>query len=121
MGARSASGVPGAHGGKCAWLRVLPALDRALLRRSVGMMETAARDALEMTVRLFPENPSARHLLALTLFREGQLERALALYEGLAAEFPDSLAVRVNLAVVLLKLGRASSARPLLEEVVRLA
>ncbi|HTQ44749.1 MAG TPA: tetratricopeptide repeat protein [Polyangiaceae bacterium] len=85
------------------------------------MMEAAARDALEMTVRLFPENPSARHLLALTLFREGQLERALVLYEGLAAEHPDSLAVRVNLAVVLLKLGRASSARPLLEEVVRLA
>ena len=49
----------------------------------------------------------------------GQLERALVLYEALALEFPDSVAAKTNLAVVLLKVGRASAARALLEEVVR--
>src|SRR6185437_10228176 len=49
----------------------------------------------------------------------GQLERALALYVEMLGERPDSIAAKVNVAVVLLKLGRAASARPLLEEVVR--
>lgn len=78
-----------------------------------------SREHLEKALRLFPENAVARHLLALSLFQLGELERALALYESLLLEFPTSVAAKVNLAVVLLKLGRASLARPLLEQVVR--
>jgi hypothetical protein len=78
-----------------------------------------AREHLERALELFPENPAARHLLALSLFQVGHLERALLLYEALLHEFPTNTAAKVNLAVVFLKLGRASPVKPLLEEVVR--
>ncbi|MGO8995006.1 MAG: tetratricopeptide repeat protein [Polyangiaceae bacterium] len=78
-----------------------------------------AREHLEKALGYFPDNASARHLLALSLFQIGHLERALVLYEALLLEFPENVAAKVNLAVVLLKLGRASAARPLLEDVVR--
>jgi predicted Zn-dependent protease len=78
-----------------------------------------AREHLERALALFPDNVAARHLLALSLFQIGHLERALVLYEALLLEFPAGAAAKVNLAVVLLKLGRASAARPLLEDIVR--
>ena len=78
-----------------------------------------ARDHLEEALRLYPHNPNARNLLALSFFQIGHLERALVLFETLLLDNPESAAAKVNLAVVLLKLGRASAARPLLEDVVR--
>ena len=78
-----------------------------------------ARDYLEEALRLYPDNASARNLLALSFFQIGHLERALVLFETLLLDNPDSAGAKVNLAVVLLKLGRASAARPLLEDVVR--
>jgi hypothetical protein len=77
-----------------------------------------AREQLEKALAIFPDNAAARHLLALSCFQIGHLERALLLYEALLLEFPQNAAAKVNLSVVLLKLGRASLARPLLEEVV---
>jgi Flp pilus assembly protein TadD len=78
-----------------------------------------AREHLEEALRLYPHNPNARNLLALSFFQIGHLERALVLFETLLLDNPESAAAKVNLAVVLLKLGRASAARPLLEDVVR--
>lgn len=100
----------------------LEGLAHLIHRGSELLRDGKTRDAeavLERALRLFPRNPTARHLLALAWLRSGQLERALALVSGMLEEHPDSTAAKVNLAVVLLKLGRASDARPLLEDVVR--
>ena len=76
-----------------------------------------ARALAERALSLRPDDADARRLLALSFFQLGQLERALVIYEGLLLDTP-SASVKVNLAVVLLKLGRASAARPLLETVI---
>jgi tetratricopeptide (TPR) repeat protein len=92
------------------------------MRRGRELLENGdaagARLHLERAVSLFPESPYARGLFARCLFETGQLEHALFLYESLHLELPGSAGARVNLAVVLLKLGRASLARPLLEDAI---
>lgn len=97
------------------------ALGRLVDRGSALLREgkpSDARELLEQAVRLAPEDATARHLLALSCFQVGHLERALLIYQALALELPGSSAAKLNLAVVLLKLGRASVARGLLSEIV---
>jgi Flp pilus assembly protein TadD len=103
-------------------LPTLEALAHLIHRGSEALRDgktSEAEHAFERALRLYPENPTTRHLLALAWLRSGRLERALAMYESTLREHPESSAARVNVAVVLLKLGRASAARPLLEEVVK--
>jgi hypothetical protein len=80
-----------------------------------------ARRYFEEAVSECPTNVLARSLLAQAHFQGGELEDALILYESLVLEYPESIGLSVNTALVLVKLGRAPEARPILERVVRLA
>lgn len=80
-----------------------------------------ARVALEQALALAPGNLHAQNMLARCCLEVGQLADALVLYELIEAELPTSVRAKVNLAFVLIKLGRASTAKPLLERAIELA
>jgi Tfp pilus assembly protein PilF/uncharacterized protein (AIM24 family) len=69
-----------------------------------------ARTLLEHALRLQPRNERGQNLLALTYFKLGLFERAEELYGQLVAEHPRDATLRMNLALTLLKLGRAEDA-----------
>src|SRR6185369_18044492 len=86
-----------------------------LIHRATELLrdrDPRARDLLEKAVQYCPENSGLRALLAQALLSGGDRVKALAVYEGLMCDFPESLPAKVNTAIVLLKLGRAAAARP---------
>jgi tetratricopeptide (TPR) repeat protein len=78
-----------------------------LFRRTKG---AAARALLEPLFEQTPNNPAYRNLLAACLAQTGEWDRALALYEGLLAEYDQQPRIWLNYGHALRTLGRAAAA-----------
>jgi hypothetical protein len=69
-----------------------------------------ARTTLEQALQIRPGNQRGRNLLALSCFKLGLFERAEELYRTLIGEHPEDPALRINLGLVYLKMGRSDDA-----------
>lgn len=78
-----------------------------LFRRTKG---AAARAQLEPLFERAPGHPAYRNLLAACLAQVGDWDRALALYEGLLAEYGQQPRIWLNYGHALRTLGRAGAA-----------
>lgn len=87
-----------------------------LLRRG---REDEARFHLEQAARLAPDNAQCRNLLGLLAFRQGRLEEAISIYDGLLERYPGDESLSVNLATALIKLGQVERAELLLSAVLQ--
>jgi thioredoxin-like negative regulator of GroEL len=76
---------------------------------------------IEQALELAPNDLNARSALALCFLQLGRLEDAFVLYQAVEAELPESVHAKVNLALVLIKLGKAATARPILERALEIA
>ena len=68
-----------------------------------------------------PENEMFRFSLAQALLSEGRDEEAVGHYRVCIQKKPDWMMARILLGKLLVKLGRRSEAKPLLEEALKLA
>ncbi len=85
-------------------------------------MSTPARSArFAALVAQQPENELFRFSLAQTLDAEGKLEEAAVHYGFCVARKSDWMMPRILLGKLLLRLGRKTDARPVLEDALRLA
>jgi len=78
-----------------------------LFRRTKG---AAARVQLDPLFERAPNHPAYRNLLAACLAQLGEWDRALALYEGLLAEYEQQPRIWLNYGHALRTLGRATAA-----------
>jgi uncharacterized protein (AIM24 family) len=79
-----------------------------------------AKEELEFALTMQPLDPKGQDLLGAVYFRVGLYPRAIQIYEGLAAQFPRDVSVRINLALCYLKTGQPEPARRTLQDVVQL-
>lgn len=92
------------------------------LHRGVELLEEGrsleAKEALELALSERPKDPESQALLALVYFRLGLYPRAIEIYRLLAEAHPDTLSLKVNLAVCYLKTGQHALAEETLIAVV---
>lgn len=92
------------------------------LHRGVELLEEGrsleAKEALELALSERPKDPESQALLALVYFRLGLYPRAIEIYRVLAVAHPDTLSLKVNLAVCYLKTGQHALAEEALIAVV---
>lgn len=92
------------------------------LHRGVELLEEGrsleAKEALELALAERPKDPESQALLALVYFRLGLYPRAIEIYRLLADTHPDTLSLKVNLAVCYLKTGQHAFAEETLIAVV---
>jgi len=84
-----------------------------LSRGSQLLMEDKFGEAkvdLEKALALQPKDAKGQALLAIVYFRLGHYPRAISIYQNLVRDFPEDVALRINLALAFLKSGQASSA-----------
>jgi hypothetical protein len=79
-----------------------------------------AKEALEQALTMQPLDPKGQDLLGTVYFRLGLYPRAIQIYEGLAAQFPLDVAIKINLALSYLKTGQPEPARRMLRGVVEI-
>lgn len=77
-----------------------------------------AKSELEQALSRKPADPKSQDLLAVVYFRLGMYPRAIAIYESLVRQHPDSVTPRVNLALCYVKTGQPTLARAELERVL---
>ncbi|MFO0680622.1 MAG: tetratricopeptide repeat protein [Sandaracinus sp.] len=70
-----------------------------------------AKEELERALRYQPDDAKGQDLLASVYFRLGLYPRAIEIWSRLARQYPNDLALRVNLGLVLLKTGQPEDAR----------
>ena len=80
---------------------------RAILNRDMATADRAFRDALAIQ----KSNLAARYQLAYTQWKQGHLDRARTLYQGVLARSPSYFDVNHNLARVLYEQGKFDQAR----------
>lgn len=78
-----------------------------------------AKQELEQALSLQPRDAKGQDLLAIVYFRLGLYPRAISIFEGLIAQYPEATTPRINLALCYLKTGQPARARTELEEVIR--
>lgn len=92
------------------------------LHRGVELLEEGrsleAKEALELALSERPKDPESQALLALVYFRLGLYPRAIEIYRVLVVAHPDTLSLKVNLAVCYLKTGQHALAEEALIAVV---
>jgi tetratricopeptide repeat protein len=79
-----------------------------------------AKEELEFALTMQPLDPKGQDLLGAVYFRVGLYPLAIQIYEGLAAQFPHDVSVKINLALCCLKTGQPEPARRTLQDAVRL-
>jgi hypothetical protein len=77
-----------------------------------------AKEALEKALTMQPADAKGQDLLGAVYFRLGLYPRAIQIYEGLEAQFPGDVSIKVNLALCYLKTGQPEPARRALRDVV---
>ena len=98
--------------------------DRALAQGTEALQRgdpAFARNSLEKALRYKPRNQRARNLLGLSLFKQGELDRAESIYRGLIEDHPSDPTLRVNLGLVFLKANASSDAVRCFETALDLA
>ena len=98
--------------------------DRALAQGTEALQRgdaPGARNSLEKALRYKPRNQRARNLLGLSLFKQGELERAESIYRGLIEDHPSDPTLRVNLGLVFLKANASGDAVRCFETALDLA
>jgi len=97
-------------------------LNAAVARASAALATdpvTAQREA-EAVLRLLPQDPRARLILASARRRQGDSRGALAILRPLAAAFPRAAHTQYELGVALLSLGQSANAKAALRQAVSL-
>jgi Tetratricopeptide repeat len=79
-----------------------------------------AKEELEFALTMQPLDPKGQDLLGAVYFRVGLYPRAIQIYDGLTAQFPRDVSIKINLALCYLKTGQPEPARRTLEDAVRL-
>ncbi|HMA92956.1 MAG TPA: tetratricopeptide repeat protein [Polyangiaceae bacterium] len=79
----------------------------------------AAKEELEIALRLQPMDLRGQGLLGVVYFRLGLYPRAIDIYRQIVAAFSNEVTPKVNLALCYVKTGQHQSARELLEDVVQ--
>jgi hypothetical protein len=79
-----------------------------------------AKEELEFALTMQPLDPKGQDLLGAVYFRVGLYPRAIQIYDGLAAQFPLDVSIKVNLALCFLKTGQPEPARRAMQEAVRI-
>ena len=79
-----------------------------------------AKEELEQALTMQPADAKGQDLLGAVYFRLGLYPRAIQIYEGLEAQFPGDVSIKVNLALCYLKTGQPEPARRVLRDVVRI-
>lgn len=79
-----------------------------------------AKEELEFALTMQPLDPKGQDLLGAVYFRVGLYPRAIQIYEGLSAQFPHDVSIKINLALSYLKTAQPELARGALDEAVRL-
>lgn len=79
-----------------------------------------AKEELEFALTMQPSDPKGQDLLGAVYFRLGHYPRAIQIYEGLEASFPNDVSIKVNLALGYLKTGQPDPARRMLQDAVRI-
>jgi hypothetical protein len=79
-----------------------------------------AKEALEKALTMQPADAKGQDLLGAVYFRLGLYPRAIQIYEGLEAQFPGDVSIKVNLALCYLKTGQPEPARRVLRDVVHI-
>jgi hypothetical protein len=77
----------------------------------IGNRVEQAKEELERALGYQPHDSKGQDLLASVYFRLGVYPRAIELWGRLVRAYPNDVALRVNLGLVLLKTGQASDAR----------
>jgi hypothetical protein len=78
-----------------------------------------AKEALELALRMQPQDIRGQGLLGVVYFRLGLYPRAIDIYQKIILACPDEIAPKVNLALCYVKTGQQIAARDLLQEVVQ--
>ena len=79
-----------------------------------------AKEELEQALTMQPADAKGQDLLGAVYFRLGLYPRAIQIYEGLEAQFPGDVSIKVNLALCYLKTGQPEPARRVLRDVVHI-
>jgi uncharacterized protein (AIM24 family) len=79
-----------------------------------------AKEELEQALTMQPADAKGQDLLGAVYFRLGLYPRAIQIYEGLEAQFPADVSIKINLALCYLKTGQPEPARRVLRDVVQL-
>jgi hypothetical protein len=79
-----------------------------------------AKEELEQALTMQPADAKGQDLLGAVYFRLGLYPRAIQIYEGLEAQFPADISIKINLALCYLKTGQPEPARRVLRDVVQL-
>jgi hypothetical protein len=79
-----------------------------------------AKEELEFALTMQPLDPKGQDLLGAVYFRVGLYPRAIQIYDGLAAQFPRDVSIKINLALCYLKTGQPEPARRTLQDAVHL-
>lgn len=85
-----------------------------------GQLEDAEPHLVE-ALRLSPKSDQARNMLGLLRFRLERFDEAESIFSELVTEYPDEPSLRLNRAMVLLKLSRWEQADADLQEVLKVA
>jgi Flp pilus assembly protein TadD/uncharacterized protein (AIM24 family) len=97
--------------------RLAEQLARASEHLRAGRLDEAGQ-AIEQALALRKDDVRARNLRGLHLFRTQRYEAARAIYVTLSEEFPDDAAIRLNLGLVELRMGRNADSADNLKRVV---
>jgi hypothetical protein len=79
-----------------------------------------AKEELEQALTMQPADAKGQDLLGAVYFRLGLYPRAIQIWEGLEAQFPGDVSIKINLALCYLKTGQPEPARRVLREVVQI-
>ncbi len=79
-----------------------------------------AKEELEQALTMQPADAKGQDLLGAVYFRLGLYPRAIQIYEGLEAQFPGDVSIKINLALCYLKTGQPEPARRVLRDVVHI-
>jgi Tetratricopeptide repeat len=77
-----------------------------------------AKEELEQALTMQPADAKGQDLLGAVYFRLGLYPRAIQIYEGLEAQFPVDVSIKINLGLCYLKTGQPEPARRVLRDIV---